>query len=224
MSTENPENKSEENNKPSDNPNPAPSGQTVNLTAEQLEKMIADRLGPIKDKLDGAFVERDAAKAKLAELEKEKQEAEIKRLQEEGKHKEAFEIQLAEERAKLKHLEETNIRLARDAALRTHLGKYTFRSESAANMAYNTILSELALNEKGEWVHKSGTTLADYVKVFADNEENTFLFKPKASSGTGFEGNTTTPPTSGEAKSIFEMTQEEVLKRITEGKPLPKRK
>jgi hypothetical protein len=222
MSTDNP-NPDNTNNTDSENSNNTTPPTGVSMTPEQLEKLISDRLNPIKEKLDSAFVERDAAKTRLAELEKEKQEQEIKRLQEEGKHKEAYEIQLAEERAKLSRLEKQNTELARDASLRTLLGKFTFRSDSASNMAYNSIISELKQNDKGDWVHASGTTLADYVKVFSENEENSFLFKPKVSSGAGLEGNNNPPPV-GEYKSIYEMSQEEVLKRITEGKPLPKRK
>jgi hypothetical protein len=60
------------------------------------------------------------------------------------------------------------------------------------------------------------------MKVFSENENNAFLFKAKASSGTGSQGTTTNTGTSTK-KSVFEMTQEEVLQHISEGKPLPKR-
>ena len=72
---------------------------------ELVAKQVEEALKPLKGNLDSAYAARDEALNKLAEIEREKKEAEMKRLQEEGKHKEAYELQLAEERARIKALE-----------------------------------------------------------------------------------------------------------------------
>ena len=70
--------------------------------------------------------------------------------------------------------------------------------------------------EKGEWVHKSGVAVKDFVKTFAENEDNAFLFKQKQNSGNGSQN---VPPSSNTTKkSLFEMTQDEVLQMAAEGK------
>jgi hypothetical protein len=189
---------------------------------KKLEDLIEERLKPIKSKLDSAFAQRDEALKKLAEKEAKEREAELKRLEEEGKHKEAYEMRLAEEKAKREAAEKQNIELARDLELRTALGTLPFRNDAASRMAYQELLGQLVRNEQGVWVHKTGISIKDCVKSFQDSEDNSFLFKTKVSTG----GNTTTVKTTTsqtEAKSIFELSQDEVLKLAAEGKLPPKR-
>lgn len=182
-----------------------------------VQEKIEEQLKDIKSKLDKAYGSRDEALAKVKEFEKKEREAELKRLQEEGKHKEAYEMQLAEERAARTAAEKRNVELTRDIDVRSALTSQPFRSDNAMEMAYREIVGQLVQNEQGVWVHKTGLSIRDYVKAFADNESNSFLFKVKASSGSGSSGVSTTNNTS-EKKSLFAMSQDEVLEMARKGK------
>ena len=187
-----------------------------NLVQERLDAALKD----IKTKLDKAYSARDEALTKAAAYEREKKEAELKRLQEEGKHKEAYDLQLAELDAANKALEKRNVELTRDIEVRNALGTHPFRNDNASEMAYREIVGQLVQDDKGQWVHRSGTPIRDFVKSFAESDDNAFLFKPKVSSGSGSSGSK--PNTSSETpSSLFKMSQAEVLKLAREGK-LPK--
>ena len=187
-----------------------------------IEKLVQAKLDEalkdIKTKLDKAYGARDEALKKVAEFEREKKEAELKRLQEEGKHKEAYEMQLAEERAKREAAEKRNVELTRDIEVRNALSSHPFRNDNALEMAYREVVGQLVQNEQGAWVHRSGVSIKDFVKSFAENDDNAFLFKPKVSSGSGSQGTKPTNASGGEKKSLFSMSQEEVLKLAREGK------
>lgn len=202
---------------------PKETQENVSPPKEDLDKLVqnrvSDALKDIKSKLDNAYSARDTALKKVAEFERKEKEAELLRLKEEGKHQEAYELQLAQERAKVDALEKRNIELTRDIDVKNALSAFTFKSESAADMAYKTIVSELVRNENGEWVHRDGNSITDYVKKFS--ESNNFLFEQKVSTGPGVTATKTTT-SSNSAKSIFELSQEEVLKLAAEGK-LPRR-
>lgn len=192
-----------------------PQGTTVDI-----EKIVQERLDAalkdIKGNLDKAYGARDEALKRIAEFEQKEKEAELKRLQEEGKHKEAYELQLAEEKAKREALEKRNVELTRDIEVRNALASQPFRNDNAAEMAYREIVGQLVRNDQGVWVHRSGVGIKDYIKAFAENAENEFLFKPKTSSGSGSSGGKPTD-TSG-TKSLFDMSQDEVIKLAREGK------
>jgi hypothetical protein len=185
----------------------------VKLVQEKVDEQLKD----IKSKLDKAYGSRDEALKKVAEFEAAKKEAELQRLKEEGKHKEVYEMQLAEEKAKREAAEKRNVELTRDIDVRNALGAQPFRNDNAREMAYREIVGQLVQNEQGVWVHKTGASIADYVAAFADNDTNSFLFKPKASSGSGSSG-VNTSNTSSDNKSLFAMSQDEVLKMAREGK------
>ena len=181
-----------------------------------VKERIAEALKPMKENLDKAYGSRDDALKRIAEFEKKEKDAELKRLQEEGKHKEAYELQLAEEKARREVLEKRNIELTRDIEVRNALGSQPFRNDNALEMAYKEIVGQLVQNEQGLWVHKSGVSVKDYVKSFAESEDNSFLFKVKASNGGGTPNIKSSPTNKDE--SIFNLSQAEVLKRIAEGK------
>jgi hypothetical protein len=212
MSTETDETKTQETN------TPAPDSTTTTPPVDDVDSKIQEALKPIKSKLDNAYKERDEALRKAAEYEQKEKEANIARLQEEGKHKEAYELQLAEANAKLEAVTKRNIELARDAEIKSVLASYTLRNDKARDMAYMDIASQLVQNEQGVWIHKSGADLRTFVKQFSENDDNSFLFKQKASSGAGSTSSSTTPSTDTKPKSIFHMSQEEVLKLAAEGK------
>lgn len=196
---------------------------TTETQATSVEKLVAEQvaaaLAPIKANLDNAYAARDAANAKLAQIELERKAAELKRMEEEGKHKEIAEMRLAEAAAKIKALEDTNTNLSRDVAVREAMKAHAFRNAKAADMAYQEIVSHLVKNDQGRWMHTSGVSVSDFVEAFAKDEEQSFLFKPKASSGAGTtttQSGTTT--TSSGKRSLFTMSQAEVLKMASEGK------
>jgi hypothetical protein len=198
---------------------PAPTPDTIIPTppVDAIEKKIQDALQPIKSNLDKAYAERDAAIKKAAEYEQKEKEAELKRLQDDGKYKEAYELQLAEANAKVEVLVKRNLELARDAEIKSALSSYVFRSDKALDMAYMDVASQLVQNELGVWTHKSGTDLRTFIKQFSELEDNSFLFKPKTSSGGGTSGAHSTATSDNTNKSLFKLSQEEVLKRAAEG-------
>ena len=185
--------------------------------AKLVEEQVAERLKEIKGKLDNAYQARDEARKKAEEYEKEKRAAELARLEEEGKHKEAYEMRLKEEREAREKAERRAIELSRDVDVRQALSAYPFRNDNASEMAYREIVGQLVQDANGNWVHRSGVSIKDFVKAFAEHEDNTFLFKPKHSTGGG-STNEKPANTSTEKKSLFEMSQEEVLKLAGEGK------
>jgi hypothetical protein len=197
-------------------------GSTSN-SADPVQKLVEEKvkeaITDLKQKLDKAYGARDEAMKKLAEIETFRKQEEVKRLQEEGKHKEALEMQLAEERAQKAAYQTRVIELTRDMELRGALGTYNFKNDSAFNMAYREIVEQLVQDEKGIWKHKSGVPLKDFVKQFAEAEDNAFLLKPKVSSGSGTSSVKGTVVNSGlQGKSIFDLSQDEVLKLAREGK------
>ena len=181
-----------------------------------VKAAVAEELKDVKAKLDAAYGKRDEALQRVAEFEQKERDAEVARLQEEGKHREAFELQLAEMKASRDALVKRNIELTRDIDTRNALAGFSFRNEKAAKMAFEEVTGQLVQNEAGEWVHKSGVTVKDFVKAFAENEDNAFLFKQKQNSGNGSQD--PKPPQGGKPKSLFEMSQDEVLKMAAEGK------
>ena len=181
-----------------------------------VKAAVAEELKDVKAKLDAAYGKRDEALQRVAEFEQKERDAEVARLQEEGKHREAFELQLAEMKASKDALIKRNIELTRDIDTRNALAGFSFRNEKAAKMAFEEVTGQLVQNEAGEWVHKSGVTVKDFVKAFAENEDNAFLFKQKQNSGNGSQD--PKPPQGGKPKSLFEMSQDEVLKMAAEGK------
>ena len=187
----------------------------------KIAERVATELKAIKDKLNAAYGERDKALSKVAEFEQAKRDEELQRMKDEGKFKEAYELQLAEEKARREALEKKNIELTRDIEVRNALGSQPFRNDKALEMARQEIVSQLVRNEQGEWVHKSGVQIKDFVKSFSESEDNAFLFKQKVSTGSGSPASTSNPVPSQPA-SLFGMTQAEVIKLAREGK-LPKK-
>lgn len=181
-----------------------------------IKSAVAEAVKDVKVKLDAAYAKRDEALQKVSEFEQKERDLEIKRLQDAGKEREAFELQLAELKANQETLQKRNLELSRDVDARQALSAFAFRSEKAAKMAFDEVTSQLVQNEKGEWVHKSGVAVKDFVKTFAENEDNAFLFKQKQNSGNGSQN---VPPSNNTTKkSLFEMTQDEVLQMAAEGK------
>lgn len=192
--------------------------------SELISKIVKERLdvelANIKGKLDGAYKQRDEYQAKIAAFESKEREATLKRLSEEGKHKEAYEIQLAEERAANATLAKRNTELSRDVSVRESLRSLSFRNDKAANMAFQEITSNLVQDEHKQWVHRSGISVKEYCEAFSKDEEQSFLFKAKVNSGAGTaSGNSGNGvPGDNKPKSLFAMSQADVIKMASEGK------
>lgn len=185
-----------------------------------IEKLVADRvaesLREIKSKLDSAYSVRDEALQKLAKIEEDRKKEQLERLTAEGKHKEALELQLAEERAAKEALRKQNTELTRDLQLKNALSNLPFRNDNAKEMAYREIVGNIVQDEKGVWVHNSGKPIDTFVKSFGEDDSNSFLFKPKSNSGAG--GGSTKPADNSSSGSLFKLSQAEVLKLAAEGK------
>jgi DNA polymerase III gamma/tau subunit len=183
---------------------------------DPIEAAVQDRLQQMKQNMDRMVRERDEALKKAAEVEQAQKAAEIERLEAEGKLKEALEMKLAEANAKLKVFEEENTKLNRDNVVNTQLATLEFRNERSRQMAQRDIVEQLVQNENGAWVHKSGSSIQEFIDSYSKSEDNSFLFRVKANSGAG----TATPsaPSQTEVpKSLSEMTSEEVLAMAAKG-------
>lgn len=210
-------------NNPNPNPDPAPLDPST-LSPEQkalFDKMVSDAIKPIKTSLDNAFAARDAAQSQLDEKNRLEREAEAKRLEAEGKVKEAADLRVAEERNARELAERRVTELTRDSEIRTALSGVEFRNQSARDMAYQAILRDVVKDEAGNWKHKSGSTIQAAVTAFVAHDDNSFLIKPRQSSG----GGSSAPvggPTGGDT-SLFKMSQDQVLEMARQGK-LPGRR
>ena len=197
---------------------PLPEGVDAELMQKLIQEGIDEALGPIKDNLDSAYAERDAEKARVAEFEQKERDLEIQRLKDIGEHQKAHDIEIKALQDERDALKATNIGLTRDTEVQKALGKYTFRSDKAADMAFKEISANLIQDENGTWVSKDGVAIGEHVNSFVTSEDNSFLLKQKPNTGTGSTASTTTPPASDEGKSLFDRPQAEVLQMAAERK------
>jgi hypothetical protein len=139
-------------------------------------------------------------------------------LEEQGKHEEIYKLKLAELREEKDNLAKKNTELTRDVEVKDLLKTLEFRNATANQMAYNEIAGQLT-QVNGVWVHSSGVSVAAFVEQYAKDENKSFLFKAKANTGAGTPTNNVAGTgTDVTKKSLFGMTQAEVLKMATEGK------
>ena len=196
---------------------------TNKADTDMIAKLVQDRLdaelAQIKKSLDGAYKQRDEALAKIAAQDAKDKEATLKKMEEDGKYKEAFELRLAQEKATNDALRKQNTELSRDVSVRDALKGMSFRNDKASDMAFKEITSQLVQNEQGQWVHRSGIKVHEFCEAFARDEDQQFLFKSKPNSGGGTSSSTGgTGTDTGKKKSLFAMSQDEVLKMAAEGK------
>lgn len=183
------------------------------VVAERVEKELKE----IKTKLDTAYKLRDDAQAKAEALEKRERDANIQRLNDEGKHKEAYELEKQELKLENEKLRKTNTELSRDSDVKAALASLEFRNEKAFDVAFKDIIGQLVQDGNGLWTHRSGVPIQDFINVYSKEESQSFLFKPKASSGAG-TSSSRTPGTKSDDTSLFAKTQEEVLAMAAAGK------
>ena len=190
-------------------------------TSEELSRMVQARveeeLAAIKGKLNDAYASRDDAVKKAVQFEEEKKAVEIARLEEEGKHKEAGDIRLAELAAKLEVREKQVTELTRDNVVRDALRGMEFRNDTAAEFAYRDVVGQLVQDENGQWVHRTGASIKDFAESFKKDEDKDFLFKPKQSSGTGQQPNAVTQGAFDAKKSLTDMSMDEIMAAAAAG-------
>lgn len=191
------------------------------MDSEALNKIIQakvdEQLSGIKEKLNSAYAQRDEAVSKAVGFEEDRKLKEIASLEEQGKHKEAADIRLVELMAKLEAKELQVVGLTRDSAVRDALKGLDFRNDTAADFAYRDVVDQLTQTENGQWVHKTGASIKDFVDSFRKDDDKEFLFKPKTSSGTGQSA--MQAPTGGfdSNKPLSEMSTEEIMSAAQAG-------
>jgi len=187
--------------------------------AKLVEQRVAEQLQDIKGKLDSAYEIRDEAIKEAAKIKEEQKTVQINKLEEEGKHKEVYELKLADLEGKLEARNSQITELTRNQAVREAISGLEFRNESASKMAYTEILSDLIQDENGAWIHKSGISIKEFASLYRKDDEKSFLFKPKQSSGV----NTGTPTSALQndptklTKPLSEMSHEELMQSINAG-------
>lgn len=181
-----------------------------------VDAEVSKAIKNIKSNLDNAYSERDNALAAVAEAKSEKQKAEIEALEKQGKHSEVMQMKIAEMSAKLETYEQKNTELSRDNAVRSQLNSLNFKSDKAANMAYQDIVGSLKKDATGNWIHENGLSISDAVSSYSKDDNNAFLFSVKANAGSGINP---AKPASGNnpVKSIKEMSTDELLANIEKG-------
>jgi len=181
-----------------------------------VDAEVSKAIKNIKSNLDNAYSERDNALAAVAEAKSEKQKSEIEALEKQGKHSEVMQMKIAEMSAKLETYEQKNTELSRDNAVRSQLNSLNFKSDKAANMAYQDIVGSLKKDATGNWIHENGLSISDAVSSYSKDDNNAFLFSVKANAGSGINP---AKPASGNnpVKSIKEMSTDELLANIEKG-------
>lgn len=188
------------------------------IIERRVQEEVNQAKSAFKDKLDEVYKLRDQAIKEKVALEEEKRQAEIKRMEDEGKHKEVAELKMAELNARLEALQKENTKLTRDQAVRDAMRGVDFRSEVAAEMAQDRILGQLIQDDSGRWTHKSGISIKEYVDHFTKDDENAFLLKAKTNSGFGMSNIAGTADTTT-SKPITEMNTEELLQHFAKQTP-----
>ena len=182
-----------------------------------VKERVAAELAEIKGKLDTAYEKRDLAAKELEVYKQKERDAEIALLKEQGNLKEAHAKELEALQARNQALEQQNLALTRDGAIKQALSALDTRNARAYEMAQVEIAKETVRDESGNWVHRSGKSISEFVAEFAADADNAFLFKPKQNNGGG-GGPSNNTPDSTSGKSLFALSQAEVIKLAQEGK------
>lgn len=192
------------------------------LSAEHkkiIDALVREQLAQMKANMDKMARERDEAIKAKTRQEEEKREAELAQMEKDGKIKESLEMRLTAEKERSSILQERLDRLTRDRELSNALRGIEFRNAKAAELAEKAITEQLVKNKDGDWTHRTGAPIADFVKSFLADEDNEFLLKPKRNQGTGTPADQIADsPKSGRPKSLQELTGPELLALARAGK------
>jgi hypothetical protein len=181
-----------------------------------IERVVEERLAKMKANMDRMASERDEALKLKNELEAKAKTEQMARLKEEGKLQEALELELADAKSKLSLYEKDITSLRRDNVVNDALSGLEFRNEKSREMARREIVDELVQDDTGQWVHKTGSTIKNFIETFSKNEDNSFLFRVKSNTGGGTNTSGGIPDTA-KKKSILEMSSSEVLELAKKG-------
>ena len=191
---------------------------STNVDEAIIEKIVAERLSKMNDNMDKMSAERDKAIKKATELESAAKKAQIERLESEGKTTEAAQLEIAELKARLEVLTQENTTLSRDHVVSNATTGLDFRNETAKDMAIKEITSQLIQDDNGQWKHKTGISIKEFVDVYSKDKEKEFLFKPKTSSGSAtMQAGTPSGSSSGSKKKVTEMSTQELLRAAASG-------
>jgi poly-D-alanine transfer protein DltD len=116
-------------------------------------------------------------------------------------------------------LQSQNTGLTRDNAVKGALAGIEFRNDVAADMAYDRVVSQMTQDANGQWVHKSGVSISEFVQMFSKDEANSFLMKAKVNTGTGSAAMAAGAPDTSSSKSITEMNTNELLEHFAKQAP-----
>ena len=187
-----------------------------------VEEQVQAQLAPIKEKLDKAYNERDEARKAASRLEEEAKKARLETLESEGKEMEALQLRYSDLEGRYDAIREENIRLTRDQKVMEATTGLDFRNESAKSMAVREITNQLVQDSDGNWIHKSGVDIRTYVESYAKDDDKSFLFKPKTSSGAQSMGMPSAGNVDAKApymtKPISELTSSEMLQAVQAGR------
>ena len=204
------------------NGNPIPKNVNANAAEEaqkQIQAGIDAALAPIKEKLDAAYAQRDALARDKAKLEADRKQAEIEALTAAGKHDEVAAMKVAALEERANRAEARVVELTRNVSVKDALAGLEFRNDRSKEMAYRDVVDQLIQDEKtGEWIHRTGVSLKDFVANFAKDDDNSFLFKPKTNSGSGMGNMNGTSVDNLKGKKLGELTQAQVMQLASEGK------
>jgi len=153
-----------------------------------LEERIKQELKPMKENMNRMAKERDEAQKEAAKLKEKRRAEEIQSLEEAGKHEEAFKARITDLEAERDGLKDQLTNLTRNQTLNDALGTIEgkeFRHARAKEMAFETILPQLVQDKDGQWMHKSGVSIKDYVSTFVNSDDYEFLFKKPQNQGAG---------------------------------------
>jgi len=198
-----------------DDEDDAPAGQT------EIEKAVAAALKPIKAKLNKAYEERNTALTEKAKLEKAERDRETQRLKDAGEADKAHARELEDRDQELEQLREANVKLTRDRDVGDALAAYDFKTPRAKANAIRDITEDLTRNEDGTWTTRAGESIEEFAKAFMEQEDNSYLLKPKQNRGSGTDRTKTDQQVrqDGKPKSLFDMSTEDVMRNILAGKP-----
>ena len=208
--------------------------QNDNLREETLseahKKLYADMkardLKAMKSSLDKAYALREEAEARAKEFETRLNELETAQLERDGKLVESLQSKLAAATAKIADLERQLDEHNRDSVVNSLLTNVEFRSAKLKKLATRDILAGLVKDKDNRWVHSSGASIQDFVKLYLEDEEVTAMLKPPANKGSGTDA-VELPAMKGAGKpvSLKGLPLSELMKLDKAGKlPVTKRK
>jgi hypothetical protein len=186
---------------------------TPSVPKDVLDAAVAEALKPIKDKLDAAYAKIDELKTQNKAHQDKIREMELTALREKGQLEEALKMERDSEKEKRIQAEERAHKLERDSEVKSLLATVEFRNEKAFKMALREITDELVADGENVWKHKSGKDMKEFVTSYLEDDSNSYLIKPKVSTGAG----SSTITNKASPKSLFQMSQDEVLKLAGSG-------